>query len=519
MPTHYKAFLVVMVLTVLAFWLARPAFTKFMSNEDFIRRRNLWLILTTCAFLIPSFWLYLGVAGVLIWRAARRDPNPAALYLFLLLLVPPFQAHISGFGVVNRLFNLDHFRLLTLVLIVPTAFRVREMAKEPIGPPLRRGWVAPDAFLLSYVALQVLLVAPYVSVTGSMRSAFLLTLDLLLPYFVLSRFFKSKQMIIEAIAALALAAVVLAPLAIFETAKGWLLYGGIADHWRISADLGYLRRGDILRAQVTSGQSIVLGNFYVVVLGLWLYLQYKLTGWQRWLGTAAVLGALVATFARGPWVGAVVCGFAFFALGPNAKTRVVKAAAVVVLVVAVALMSPYGDRIVAYLPFIGNIETGNITYRVAVNDRLLLLIAQNPLFGSPYFANSMEDLRQGQGIIDILNVYLSVGAAYGLVTLSALVLFLLTAAGKCLKVTRLNRPFDLDTSRLGAALLASLAGTMLIMYTISNYLSIPYLYVGLAALMVAYARIPASAVEPSVQTHYSDGDAVIDPRRPYGLRA
>jgi hypothetical protein len=517
MSSHYKAFLVVLVLTVLAFWLARPAFTKLMSDEDFVRRRNLWLTLTACAFLIPNFWLYLGVAGVLIWRAGRRDPNPAALYLFLLLVVPPFHASIPGFGVVNRLFFIDHFRLLVLVLIMPAVFRIREMAREPIGPPVRRGWVAPDVFLLSYVALQVLLVSPYVSVTASMRSAFLLTLDLLLPYYVLSRCIKDKQMIVEAVGALALAAVVLAPLALFETAKGWLLYGEIADHWRISADLGYLRRGDILRAQVTSGQSIILGNFYVVVLGLWLYLQYRLVSWQRWLGTAAMLGALVATFSRGPWVGAVVCGFAFFALGPNAKTRVVKAGAVVVLVAAIVLMSPYGDRIIAYLPFIGNIETGNIAYRVAVNDRLLLLIAQNPLFGSPYFASSMEDLRQGQGIIDILNAYLSVGAAYGLVTLSALVLFLLTAAGTCLKATRLNRQGDPDTSRLGAALLASLAGTMLIMYTINNYLSVPYIYVGLAALMVAYSRACLAAVDHTAKIH--PDEAGFYPPQPRGLRA
>ena len=213
MPAHYKAFLVVMVLTALAFWLARSAFTKFMADEDFVRRRNLWLGLTFCAFLIPSFWLYMGVAAVLIWRAGRRDPNPAALYLFLLLVVPPFGQSISGFGVVNRLFDLDHFRLLVLVLIVPAAFRIRAMARETVDPPALRNWVATDAFLLTYFALQVLLVAPYVSLTGGMRTAFVLALDLLLPYYVLSRSCKSKQMIVEAIAALALSAVVLAPLA------------------------------------------------------------------------------------------------------------------------------------------------------------------------------------------------------------------------------------------------------------------------------------------------------------------
>ena len=96
-----------MIVTTLAFWLARPVFANFMTEQDFVRRRNLWLSLTVCAFLIPSFWLYMGVAAVLIWRAGKVDPNPSALYLFLLLVVPPFSVAIPGFGLVNLLFSLD----------------------------------------------------------------------------------------------------------------------------------------------------------------------------------------------------------------------------------------------------------------------------------------------------------------------------------------------------------------------------------------------------------------------------
>lgn len=499
MHSHYKAFLVVMILTVLAFWLARSTFTKFMSDVDYVRRRNLWLSLTTCAFLIPSFWLYMGVSAVLIWRVGRRDPNPAALYLFLLLVVPPFQELIPGFGLVNQLFPLNHFRLLGLVLIVPAAIMIRREAAGLVNRAARSAWAAPDILLVMYGVLTVLLYAPHVSATSSMRSTLLLVVDLLLPYYVLSRSCTSKPKIVEAFAAFALAAMVLAPIAVFEAARGWLMYGGLADNWGTSADLGYLMRGDTLRAQATSGQSIVLGNFYVVVLGLWLYLQGKLTGWRRWLGTAAVLVSLLVAYSRGPWIGAVVCAFAFFAAGPSAKTRVLKLIGSAALVSAVTLASPLGDRIIDNLPFIGTVDTGSITYRQAVIDRMLVIIEQNPWFGSPFFVNYMEDLRQGQGIIDLLNVYLSIGMAYGLVTLAAFVLFLVTAAIKCVKVARANAERDPDTSKLGAALFGALSGTMLIMYTVSNYLSIPYIYVALAALMVAYSRVSSAVPEPAAQ--------------------
>ena len=500
MSPHYKAFLIVMVVSALAFWLARPAFSKFMSDETFVRRRNLWLSLTSCAFLIPSFWLYMGVAAVLIWRAGRRDPNPAALYLFLLLVVPPFQQAIPGFGLVTYLFQLDHFRLLTLVLILPAALRIRRAVKRAVNPSVRGAWLAPDVFFLMYGLLPIILSARYVTLTDSMRSAFLLGVDLLLPYYVLSRSCTSKQMIIDAIAAFALSAVILAPLAAFESTKGWLMYSNIADNWQLSSNfIGYLARGDTLRAQVTSGQSIILGNFYAVALGLWLYLQSLIVGWRRWFGTAAVLVGLVAALSRGPWVGAVVCGFAFFAVGPNAPIRVLKLVGVSAVVMAVVLASPMGATIVDHLPFIGTVDAGNVTYRQVLIDRMWLLIQQNPLFGSPYFLSYMEDLRTGEGIIDLLNVYLAIGMAYGLVTLAALVLFFATVGFMCLKVTRMSALRDPDTSRLGAALVASLSGAMVILYTVSNYLSVPYIYIGLTALMVAYSRIPTVVPEAEVQ--------------------
>ena len=496
MPTHYKAFLVVLSLTLVAFWLARPAFTKFMADQDYVRRRNLWIGLTTAAFLLPSFWLYMGVAAILVWRAGKHDPNPAALYLFLLLVVPPFSQPVPGFGLVNFLFPLDHFRLLGLALILPTAIRMRRAADSASSQAAPKAWLFSDVLLIIYGTAQIVLYAPYTPATGSVRGLFMLALDVLLPFYVLSRSCTTKQKIVEAIAAFALSAVVLAPMALFEAVKGWLLYSSIADYWRIDDNvIGYLLRSDILRAQVTSGQSIVFGAFYAAMLGLWLYLQTDLKLWHRLLGTAAVLGGLAASFSRGPWVGAAVIAFVFFAVGPNAVARVSKLIGFSAVLVAALLLSPMGATVVDHLPFVGTVETGNIGYRQAMNDKSWLIIQQNPWFGTPYFANYLEEFRQGQGIIDLLNAYLSIGMAYGLVTLGAFVLFLASVAYPCFRVVRKNATQDPDTSKLGAAMLASFLGMLVIIYTVNNYLSVPYVYLGLAALMVAYSRLPVEAVE------------------------
>ena len=178
---------------------------------------------------------------------------------------------------------------------------------------------------------------PYVSATGSTRTVFLLVIDLLLPYYVLSRSCTNKQSIVEAISALALAAMVLAPLAMFEAAKSWLLYSGIGSHWQVDSNIfGYLRRSDFLRAQVTSGQSIVLGNFYAVVLGLWLYLQSKMSAQRRWLGTAAIGQPAGLAFPR-PMGRRHRLQLCFLRLRTQSSTRVLKFASLSAVIAGIAL--------------------------------------------------------------------------------------------------------------------------------------------------------------------------------------
>ncbi len=492
-----------MLIAAVLFWIARPIFTKFMADEDYVRRRNLWLCLTTSAFLVPNFWIHMGIAAILIYRVAKKDTNPSALFLFLLLVVPPLEQAIPGFGVVNYLFPLHHIRLLVLVIIIPELLKLRSGSAIAGTSETQKGWLAPDVFLVTYGLLQVFLYAPYSPVTDTVRTLFMLFLDLLLPYYVLSRSCNSKARIVEAIAAFALSAAIFGPIAVFETAKGWLMYGEMAGHLNADVDIGsYLLRGDILRAQVTSGQSIVLGNFFAVGLGVWLYLQNNLEKKQVWIGSIVITGGLIAAFARGPWVGAVVCVFVYFATGPNPSTRLFKLIGISVAGVVLVLISPYGAQIVDHLPFVGTIDAGNVSYRQAVNDRSWLIIQMNPFFGSPFFSQYMGDLRTGLGIVDLLNVYLSIGMAYGLITLATFVLFFATSIQRALILVWRYKKTDHDSAMLGAALVGALSGTLIIIYTASNYLSIPYIYTGIAALLVAFSRVPSVTLEEgSVYDH------------------
>jgi hypothetical protein len=138
---------------------------------------------------------------------------------------------------------------------------------------------------------------------------------------------------------------------------------------------------------------------------------------------------------------------------------------------------------------VGNVDVETIVYRQRLAETSWLLIQQNLIFGSPYFLSYMEELRQGQGIIDLVNAYATVALGYGLVGFGLFVGFYSTVIVATFRTVRRYSFFDHDFAMLGAPLIACLVGAMLIIATSPNYLSIPYIHLTLAALAVAYVKL------------------------------
>ena len=66
MPAQYTALLIVIFVSVVVLMIGKPVFTRFMTAEDFGRRRNIWLALTAASFLAPNIWVYVLIAAPLM---------------------------------------------------------------------------------------------------------------------------------------------------------------------------------------------------------------------------------------------------------------------------------------------------------------------------------------------------------------------------------------------------------------------------------------------------------------------
>jgi len=210
---------------------------------------------------------------------------------------------------------------------------------------------------------------------------------------------------------------------------------------------------------------------------------------------ACLVAGLIASWSRGPWVGAVAMMVFAVTLGPGLGKRLAKLVGAGGVATVVLLLSPFGQRIIDLLPFVGTSESGSVDYRSRLFDVSMQVFRQNPFFGDTRYLQNpiMEQMRQGQGIIDMVNTYLQVALPYGALGLAFFLAALLIPMRMVWRTRKRILHTDPETERLGRVLLAIMVGIMLTIATVSSLGVIPTIYWLMAGLCVAYARVASPA--------------------------
>lgn len=500
MPEHIRALIVVFVISTVFFALARKSSSAISTTDHFTQRRNLWFALTIVAFLTTNYWLYLAIATIVLVNANRREANPPALYFFILFALPVATVSIPGMGLISYFFDLSHPRTLSLLILLPAYFSLRKQNDN-----VSFGKTGPDKALAAFLLLMSILFfregdsitirgnITQQTFTNSLRDVFYLFTDVFLPYFVISRSLKNMQTLRDAILSLVLAIMVLAPIALFESAKGWLLYQSVNASLGLSGGMtSYLGRDNMLRAIATAGQPIALGYLMTVGIGFYLFIQPSIKQiFLRRLGMALLVGGLIAPLSRGPWVGAVALLVVFIVSGRKAARRLTTLALAAMFVVFVVSILPGGERAINLLPFIGSTETENIDYRDQLFTNSMIVVQRNPWFGSNNYLGTpeLEAMRQGEGIIDIVNSYLGIALAFGFVGLGLFIAFFALTLQGIYRAMHLIQNKDCEEYLLGRVLMSTILAIMVTITTVSSIAIIPTVYWSVAGLGVAYVQM------------------------------
>lgn len=491
MPEHFRALIVVLGVAIPAFWVARRAVAgRLMGREDFNRRCKLWFAVTLLAFLSHDFWLYTIFASLVLLMAGKKEHNPAALYALLVVAVPGFEQPIPGMGLVEHIFAINHVRMLHLAILLPAALRLARQPTDPASGP----WRICDGLLLTYLLYSFVHRSMFDSVTGTMRFGFYLWLDIWLPYFVVTRTVRSVAALKECMAALTLAVSITAVLAVFEMTRHWLLYESLRQALGLPISLPmYLTRGEggALRANVTSLNAIALGYTMMIALIFSMGLARQLAArWQALFSMLVLAAGLFAALSRGPWVGAAAGIVTAMALGPGGLKRLVALVVLGAMGFGVLLLTPYADDFIDLLPFVGTVEPGSVEYRQRLFDVSMIVFWESPIFGVPDFLlhPAMQVMRQGQGIIDIVNTYIGVALSSGAVGLGLFVAPFLWIGLLLWRSLRKPACRDEELQPLGRSLLGALVGVAVTIATVSSITVIPVFYWMLLALCVTFVR-------------------------------
>lgn len=502
MPEHIKALIVILGLSSLVFALMqRPAFALPIAPADFRRRRNVWLGVTLIAFLAHSFWLYVLGVALLLLVSRRKETNPLGLYLLLLFAVPPFTSEIKGLGPIQQIFSINHIRLLALFILLPAWYSIR---KQKDVTPFGGFWV--DRIVVGYLAYQLILYFSGSTFTNALRNGVLYSFtDVFLPYYVASRSLRNIKHFRDAMASFITAAMILSVLAVFESFWHWLLYNTLNDALGVIFRFGgYLGRGDfgVIRATVSTGHGIVLGYVVAVAIFLYLGLMKSMPAAKPWWAGMSVLAVgLVCALSRGPWVGVAAGLLVFVILSPQRDKDLKKLVLLGGVAVVALMLSPYRDKLIDLIPFIGTADAGSVEYRQRLFSVSLQVIQQNLLFGGGDYINNplMQELVQGEGIIDIVNSYIAVALAQGVVGLAFYVSVFLFSLAAAFGAWRAAKGRNDELQLIGRALIGVMIVIMVTITTASPILSIPVVYWLMSGLCICYSSLVRSELANTVR--------------------
>ncbi|WP_411819425.1 O-antigen ligase family protein [Hyphococcus formosus] len=486
MSTHFKAFIVVFVISVIGFVFFRKPYASAIGARQFDKWRNLWLAVTACLFLVPSFWPYIILSALVVFFMTKTDPLKPALFMLLLFVSPNIGDAIPGFAGINKFIMVTPQAVFTLVLLIPAMIAAPKMKKLAQG-----GGMADLCFVL-FLALQLVLCMRGPTVTHIIRTMIEQFLVIAPFYFVFSRAPKSLSDIRIISAAYTAPILILSALSILELIRTWHFYTSVGYNWFGAMPFTYTMRDGFLRASGSVIDPIVWGYIAMTGIGVGLaFFTENFSKFYRYAGFGLLIAGLLVSLSRGPWVGAAAMMITYVLISPQAMSRAVHLGGLGLVGFLVALVTPFGQKIIDLLPFIGSSAGDTISYRQQLLKAAREVMAENPIFGSSDYLDhpKLQALRQGQGIIDIVNSYLEVGLKSGFVGMGLFIgvfLFALLGLRRAMKSALSYNP---TLALYCRAYFAVIVGTMITIFTTSSVLHTPIVYWCMLGIAVALVRI------------------------------
>jgi O-antigen ligase len=385
-------------------------FAALLRKEDaaWVKRAPLWIMLSM--FMIGMWGHFVWIAYIALLAAlpiaAKSRADAAALYCVLTVSMPYLNLNFFAGG--HYVLALNKYVFCALGLGVALILR-----REKTFVLKRARFDIP----VLIIAVLELAQARDPIVTETIRQSLPALLMILLPYFLLSRALNTPEDIRRFLIALTLAGFVMAAVATVEARLHWLIYKGIEQnldlHSRLSG-YGKMRAG-MLRAPASFPESTSLGTFLAIACMAAFSVRTSFASTGKWIVMLFVLLlGLLSANSRGAVIAVAIGAIAwdFYCRRYGALSAKILAAGFAYLcALTLAQFSPFFAAMVGK----GSGTQATTDYRFELLRRGMEEIHKHPILGQTLKAalDNLEDLRQGEGIIDLVNGYISFGLTLG----------------------------------------------------------------------------------------------------------
>jgi hypothetical protein len=361
---------------------------------------NLYLAHLACFMIVPIF--------------ARSTRDIGAIYLLALLITPPLEQRAA----------------LGFVDLIPFTLQT-SISLGALISVLIYGRAASTPARLDVAFVLILLVSIFMMWRGtSVTNLFRVSIDLAtqywIPYYVVSRTNRSWTDISRCMIGLSFAGCILGAIAVFEVARMWPLYRSFYYHHGVSLELlpVKLRDGLLRSGGPFLEPTSFAGALAVCALASWYSASAFRSSMSRWLIVGTITVGVLAPQGRAAIL-ALLLGF-FGAELYRRKAGLLGLLTFVGSALAVVLfLSQAGGGDGALMSSPGA-ET--VDYRRNLFRRGLQEIGESPILGrqGSEVVRNMQDLVQGEGLVDFVNTYLYVALHAGLLGLLVWIVAVLT---------------------------------------------------------------------------------------------
>lgn len=486
-----KIFLALCTMLAITRVVAGPGLRAVLDAKDF---RNVWLgivgtLVVSCfSARVELFFVVLPIWVLILSNMLGKDGSGRLpTYALLCCICPPILLPLRHVGPLNDIILLTPFRILALFVLLPEALRLMGRVRTGKTP----SWLLLcDLVTATYAVYWFGRHLGAIAISSVGRELVGQILDTLLPYYVLTRACIQAEVRQRFLAFALVGAVYQAFVGVAESLSGhylysqlqWLYHGGFVQS-------GVLMRGSWLRAEAAFPGPLAMAVLMLFGIGVWFALKKPEKDRRYLVSVIALVGALLATYGRGPIIAGLVFFLGVALLRRMSRTRYLTVMIASAIVLGVSWQFGVGDLVTNAISSLSGSDTTadfNVRYRQELLTTSLALIHQSPWFGVPNYLAQMQDLRQGEGIIDLVNTYLVVALNSGLFGIA----LVFTPFAVTLWRTA-TQPQPGDGSEASAWLALTIA-VMVAIFTVSPISIIQPIMVWLVALALARLQQPAA---------------------------